>query len=113
MFLTVLVRGMSCMGKLHSLDRCDCRMLTQYAGHFNILIAPRRASQSKNTTRQQQNIMNIMSDAKISQQDLYLLYVDLSSVFNTIDHDKLLCTMHDLGFPEDAIEVIADCTPMP
>jgi len=53
-------------------------------------------------------VMNIMSDAKISQQDLYLLYVDFSSAFNTIDHDKLLCIMHDLGFPEDAIEVIAE-----
>ncbi len=52
--------------------------------------------------------MNMMSDAKISQQDLYLLYVDFSSAFNTIDHDKLLCIMHDLGFPEDAIEVIAE-----
>ena len=49
-----------------------------------------------------------MSDAKISQQDLYLLYVNLSSAFNTIDHDKLLCIMHDLGFLEDAIEVIAE-----
>jgi hypothetical protein len=51
--------------------------------------------------------MNIMSDAKISQQDLYLLYVDFGSAFNTIDHDKLFCIMHDLGFPEDATEVIA------
>ena len=45
---------------------------------------------------------------KISQQDLYWLYVDFSSAFKTIDHDKLLCIMHDLGFPEDAIEVIAE-----
>jgi len=34
--------------------------------------------------------------------------VDFSSAYNTIDHDKLLCIMHDLGFPEDAIEVIAE-----
>ena len=52
--------------------------------------------------------MNIMPNAKISKKDLYLLYVDFSSAFNTIDHDKLLCIMHDLGFPEDAIEVIAE-----
>ncbi len=45
---------------------------------------------------------------KEGQQDLYLLYVDFSSAFNTIDHDKLLCVMHGLGFPEDAIEVIAE-----
>ena len=52
--------------------------------------------------------MNIMSHAQISQQDLYLLYVDFGSAFNTIDHNKLLCIMHDLRFPEDAIEVIAE-----
>ena len=76
--------------------------------HFNILSSAQEGfRKQKNTTRQLQNVMNIMSDAKISQQDLYLLYVDFSSGFNTIDHDKLLCIMHDLGFPEDAIEVMA------
>ncbi len=49
-----------------------------------------------------------MTDAKISQQDLYLLYVDVSSEFNTIDYDKLLCIMHNLGFAEDVNEVIAE-----
>ena len=34
----------------------------------------------------------------------------LSSAFNTIDHDKLLCIMHDLGFPPDAIEVVSTVT---
>ena len=38
---------------------------------------------------------------------MYLLYVDFSSAFNTIDHDELLCIMHDLGFLDDAVEVIA------
>ena len=52
--------------------------------------------------------MAVMSDAKICHQDLYLLYIDFSSAFNTIDHDKLLCIMHDLGFPPAAIEVVAD-----
>ncbi len=48
-----------------------------------------------------------MSDAKLSQQDLHLSYVDVSSAFNTIDHDKALCIMHNQGFPDYAIEVIA------
>ena len=60
---------------------------------------------------QPQNVMNIMSDAKVSQRDLYLLHVDFGLAFNTTDHDRLLCIMHDLRFPEDAIEVIAElCT---
>ena len=35
------------------------------------------------------------------------MFIDFSSAFNTIDHDKL-CIMHDLGFTQDAIQVIAD-----
>lgn len=53
-------------------------------------------------------MMNIMSDAKMSHQDIYIMYVDFSSAFNTIDHDKLLCIMQDLGFPPDAVHAIAD-----
>ena len=83
--------------------------LYKYAEHFNILSSAQEGFRKhKSTIRQLQNVMNIMPDAKLSQQDLYLLYVDFSSAFNTIDHDKLLCIMHDLGFPEDAIEVIAE-----
>ena len=52
--------------------------------------------------------MNVLSDAKLSEQNLYMLYIDFSSAFNTIDHDKLLQIMHDLGFPTDAINVVAD-----
>ncbi len=37
-----------------------------------------------------------------------MLYIDFSSAFNTIDHDKLLQIMYDLGFPTDAINVIED-----
>ena len=71
--------------------------LYKYAEHFDILSRAQEGfRKQKNTIRQLQNVMNIMSDAKISQQDLYLLCVDFSSAFNTIDHDKLLCIMHDL-----------------
>ena len=41
-------------------------------------------------------------------QDLYIVYVDFSAAFNAIDHDKLLWITQDLGFPHDAIHVIAD-----
>ena len=34
--------------------------------------------------------------------------MDFSAALNTIDHDKLLWIMQDLGFPNDAIHVIAD-----
>lgn len=69
--------------------------------------AHRKAStREKGTTRQLQNIMNVMSDAKICHNNLYLLYVDFSLAFNTTDHDKLLCIMYGLGFPVHEDEVI-------
>jgi hypothetical protein len=46
-----------------------------------------------------------LEDAKLTKQDIYLLMVDFSEAFDTIDHDKLLHIMYDLGFPTDAIEV--------
>ena len=57
---------------------------------------------------QLQHLMHILSDAKISQQDIFMLYIDFSSAFNTVDHDKLLQIIYDLGFPEDAVRVVAD-----
>ena len=69
-----------------------------------------RIRAQKITIRQLQNLMNVISDAEICHQDLYPLYINLSSAFNTIDHDKLLCIMHDLGLPPDAIEVVSTVT---
>ena len=82
---------------------------TKHANQYDILSSSQEGFRAeKNTITQLQNLMNVTSDAKICHQDLYLLYIDLSSTFNTIDHDKLLCIMHDLGPPPDAIEVVAD-----
>ena len=86
--------------------------LTKHAEHYDMLSSSQEGFRAeKNTIRQLQNLINVMSDAKICHQDLHLLYIDFSSAFNTIDHDKLLWIMHDLGFPPDAIEVVTDlCT---
>ena len=53
-------------------------------------------------------LVNVLSDAKLSEQNPYMLYIDFNSAFNTIDHDELLQIMYDLGFPTDAINVIGD-----
>jgi len=90
-----------------SYDHRQCG--NKYAEHFNILSSAQEGFRKpKNTIRQLQNVMNTMSDTTVTQQDLYLLYVDFSSAFNIIDDNQVLCIMHDLGFPEDAIEVIAE-----
>jgi len=48
--------------------------------------------------RQLHTLVNVLSDAKLSEQNLFMLYIDFSSAFKTIDHDKLLHIMFDLGF---------------
>lgn len=62
----------------------------------------------RNTDRQLQNMLHLLEDAALTAQDLYVMYIDFSSAFNTIDHDKLLMIMYDLGFPDDAIQVVRD-----
>ena len=53
-------------------------------------------------------MVGALSDAKTTQQNIYLLYVDFTSAFNTIGHDKLLCIMYDLGFPLEAVNKVRD-----
>ena len=83
--------------------------LSSYAEHYDILSSSQEGfRKGHNTTRQLQTFMNVCSDAHLSQQDLYVFFVDFSAAFNTIDHDKLLQIMYDLGFPEDAVNVVQD-----
>jgi hypothetical protein len=51
-------------------------------------------------------VTNVLEDAKLSEKTVYALWIDFSSAFNTVDHDKLLQIMYDLGFPRIAIEAV-------
>ncbi len=82
--------------------------LNTYADHYNILSNSREGFKKYKNTMRQQHTLNVLSDAKLSEQNLFMLYIDISSAFNTIDHDKLLQIKYDLGFPTDAINVIED-----
>ncbi len=62
----------------------------------------------RNTIRQLQNYINVLEDAKHCDTSLYALWIDFSAAFNTVDHDKLLQIMYDMGFPTDAVEVVRD-----
>jgi ribonuclease HI/exonuclease III len=62
----------------------------------------------RNTTRQLQNYLHIIEDAALTNKDLYATYIDLSCAFNTVDHDRLLWVMHDLGLPTDLIDIVKD-----
>ena len=58
------------------------------------------------TARQLQRLVQLIEDAARSNNDLYLLYVDFTSAFNTIDHACLFHIMAALGYPSDLIAVV-------
>ena len=60
----------------------------------------------KSTYRQLLNLLHNIEDAALFHQDLYAAYFDFSSAFNMIDHQKLLCIMHNLGYTHDTIDTI-------
>jgi ribonuclease HI len=62
----------------------------------------------RNTERQIHSVLHAIEDAALTGRDLMMLYVDFTSAFNTIDQDKLLMILYDLGYPTDLIEVIAN-----
>jgi c-di-GMP-binding flagellar brake protein YcgR len=57
------------------------------------------------TTMQQAQTIMALEDARATNQNIYMLAVDFSSV-NMLDQDKLLQIMFDLGFPTDAVDAV-------
>ena len=87
------------------------RMITwamaDHAERNNILTYTQGGFRNKRTTADQLELMTIiLEDAKLTQQDIYLAMIDYTEAFDTIDHDRLLQILYDLGFPTDAIEVV-------
>ncbi len=81
--------------------------LYEYA-EANCLLSTSQAGfrKQKDTIHQLQNSIMALEDTTLFKQDMYALIVDFTSAFNTIDHDRMLWIMYDLGFPTDAIEVV-------
>ncbi len=82
-------------------------VLTDFAEENHILSNAQEGFRSrKSTSRHLQRLMHSLEDAARFNRNIYLLYVDLTNAFNTIDHQKLFKIMKDLGFPPDALAVI-------
>jgi hypothetical protein len=58
------------------------------------------------TSSQLQTLIATLEDSKLTQQDIYLFYIDFKNAFGSIDHARLLSIMADLGYPQDAINLI-------
>jgi hypothetical protein len=46
--------------------------------------------------------------AMLTRQDIYLLQIDFSEAFDTVNHNKLIQVLTALGFPQDAVRVVSD-----
>jgi hypothetical protein len=83
--------------------------LSNFADQYSILSMSQEGFRKQhNTIRHMQRLTFAVEDARHFHQDLYVMYLDLTSAFNTVDHAKLCRIMADLGFPLDAVDIIAN-----
>jgi hypothetical protein len=64
--------------------------------------------QERCTSRQLQTLIAALEDSKLTKQDIYLLYIGFKNAFGSIDHACLLAIITDLGYPQDAINLIGN-----
>jgi hypothetical protein len=62
----------------------------------------------RSTSRQIQILIAALEDARLTTQDIYILYIDFKNVFGSIDHARLLTLMKDLGYLNDCINLIGN-----
>ena len=85
------------------------RAMVHHAETHGILTAGQAGFRPKQATHNQLEMLTMMlEDAQLYKRDLYLLQMDFSEAFDTIDQDKLLQVVYDLGYPMRAVEVVRD-----
>jgi hypothetical protein len=80
--------------------------LIPFSATCKLAFVKNKKQKKHDTIQRLQNVLMTLENAKLYKQDVYALIVDFTSAFNTIDHDKLLIIMFDLGFPIDTIDVV-------
>ena len=60
------------------------------------------------TSKQIETLCSLIEHAKFHHKDIFLMLLDCTEAFDTVDHAKLTRIMFKLGFPTDAINVIGD-----
>ena len=101
------------IGLINSITKLWTRFITEvlsaYAEDNHILSQCQEGFRlHHNTSRHLQRLVHTLEDARSSHRNIYGLYIDLTSAFNTISHSHLFRIMHDLGFPTDAIDSVRD-----
>ena len=50
----------------------------------------------------------VLEDARLTKQDIYIIYIDFKNAFGSIDHARLLAIMTDLGYPQDVVALVGN-----
>ena len=91
--------------KLYTALLADC--IQEFCTAHDILTYSQEGFRTgKGTMRQLQTVVNLLTDAKLLKQDIFALFIDFSSAFNTVYHDKLWLTMEMLGFERQCIGAV-------
>jgi hypothetical protein len=84
-------------------------IFSAYGKQYQILQDSQEGFRSKRcTSRQIQLFIVALEDARFTNQDIYLLFIDFKNAFGSIDLARLLTFMVDLGYPQDAITLVGN-----
>ena len=84
-------------------------ILSAYGEKYQILHDSQEGFRAeRNTSRQIQLLIAALEDAKFTNQDIYILYIDFKNAFGSIDHARLLAIMKDFGYPTGSINLIGN-----
>jgi hypothetical protein len=87
-------------------------ILSAYGERYQILHNSQEGFRAeRSTSRQIQILIATLEDARLTNQDIYILYIDFKNAFGSIDHARLLAIMKDLGYPNDSINLIGNIYP--
>jgi ribonuclease HI len=82
-------------------------IFASYADKHNILSQEQGGFRAYRSTVHQLEIHTmLLEDARLMGQDIFTILVDLKEAFDTINHDKMYRILTDLGYPEDAVQVV-------
>ena len=80
-------------------------IMHEYCEHHHIISTCQEGFMARRNTIRQLTLMILtLQDAALTGKNIYTAYIDFSSAFNTINHDKCFQVMYDLGIPKDAIK---------
>jgi ribonuclease HI len=83
------------------------KAVSDYAETHSIFSAAQSGfRRMRNTEEQLEIVIMALEDARTYGKDIFALFLDLTSAFNTTHHDSMLMLMYDLGFGTDACDVV-------